>query len=119
MDLNKVIAQVGILFLVILISGCGLTGDFTDLSGSSGLESYAQERDEILLSLESYIGKSSEEVRKAFGKPKISAPGWYEKTKYEEKWTYKIDKGIPVLFPDQYLMLFYFNQGKVVVVDAM
>lgn len=109
------------LFVVLFpcLNGCGLTGDLVDWKGDAGLEQYAQERDKMLAQLDQYIGKEPAEIRKAFGNPaEISPPAPYEKKKYDEMWHYKVEKGMPVLFPNQYFVRFYFIDGKVAEIEV-
>ena len=109
-----------LIIIILFLSGCGLTGDLIDWKGDRGLEDYAYNRNELFAEIRKYIGKNHDDVRKAFGKPTdISSPAWFQGIQYDEEWYYKYDKGIPLFFPDEYSMSFYFNQGKVVEVDAL
>ena len=92
---------------------------FVIWGGSSGLEQDAKEREKMLLELRKYMEKDTNEIKKTFGKPAdIESPSWYKKNRYDELWHYKIEKGVPMLFPNQYFIRFYFVNGKVAEIEV-
>ncbi len=109
-----------IFLFIFFLGGCGLTGNLVDWKGQKAFEDYIAEGQEKLSEMRDFIGKSHDDVLKAFGRPTdIISPAWFQKIRYDEEWYYKYDKGIPLLFPNEHTMSFYFNQGKVVFVDAL
>jgi hypothetical protein len=120
MELNKRISMSICLILMLIMTGCGLTGNLLDWEGQDSLEAYVAEGQEKLPEMRKYISKSHEDLERTFGKPTdILSPAWFMDVKYEEEWYYKYDKGIPLLFPNEHTMSFYFNEGKVAAVKAL
>lgn len=109
MKLNLIILIIGLIFF----SGCGITGYY----GSSDIK-MSNEENEAMAKAQSFIGKSKSEVLDHFGKPRnilynvglhdghLGRPNSY--TTYDEVWYYKYEAGIPLLWPDQYGVTFYF-----------
>jgi len=102
----------------LLISGCGLTGNFIDWKGNRELNEYAAQRKKLLLELKKYIGKGAEDIREIFGEPlKITHSTWFNGVHYEEGWDYKYHRGIFLIYSEGHLARFFFNNKKVFEVD--
>ena len=72
-----------------------------------------------MATLVTYIGKSKDEVRRDFGEPtEIKKPGWLAGEEYQELWYYIYRRGIPGINAKGSTKRFFFNQDKVVSVDA-
>lgn len=113
---NRNAVLVVCLGLILLLSGCGLTG-WTD---TRSLEEYGDKVRVTMATLVTYIGKSKEEVKKDFGEPTdIYKPAWLAGVQYEEEWGYTYLRGIPGINAEGSTKRFFFNDGKVVEVDAL
>jgi hypothetical protein len=103
------------LIFILSLSGCGLI----NLNDES-LEEYGRKVRVTMATLVTYIGKSKEDVKRDFGEPtEIRKPGWLAGEEYEELWYYIYRRGIPGINAEGSTKRFFFNQDKVVSVDAL
>lgn len=99
--------------ILFCVSGCGITGYY----GSSDIKVSDKERT-ARVKAESFVGKSKGDVLSYYGEPRsirynaglhdghLGNPNSY--TTYDEIWYYKYEAGVPLLWPDQYAIQFYF-----------
>ncbi len=114
-----------ILFGVLLIFIPLASGCFVNLNDES-LDEYGRKVGLTMATLVTYIGKSKEEVRQDFGEPTeikresgmIATHYEMEKVPFDELWYYIYRKGIPGINAAGSTKRFFFNQDKVVSVDA-
>lgn len=111
---NRNAASVICLIFILFTGGCG----FVNLNDES-LEEHGNKVRLTMATLVTYIGKSKEEVKRDFGEPtEIKKPGWLAGEQYEELWYYIYRRGIPGINAEGSTKRFFFNDGKVVEVDA-
>ena len=118
---NRNISLVIYLISILFISGCGLV----NLNNES-LEEYGDKVRLTMATLVTYIGKSKEEIRQDFGEPTevrhesgmIATHYEMEKVPFDELWYYIYRRGIPGINAEGSTKRFFFNDGKVVEVDA-
>ena len=115
MELNNKIISLACLTYVLLLNGCGLI----EGADTKSLEAHGDRVRVTMATLITYIGKSKDEVRRDFGEPtEIKKPGWLAGEEYQELWYYIYRRGIPGINAEGSTKRFFFNQGKVVSVDA-
>lgn len=118
---NRNISLLIYLILVPLISGCSLI----DLNNES-LEEYGNKVRLTMTTLVTYIGKNKEDVKKDFGDPTeikhesgmIATHYQQDKVPFNEIWEYIYRRGIPGINAEGSIKTFFFNEDKVVSVDA-
>ena len=118
---NSNIFLVSRLLFILFVSGCGLI----NLNDES-LDEYGRKVGLTMATLVTYIGKSKDEVKRDFGEPTevrhesglIHTHYQVEKVPFDELWYYIYRRGIPGINAEGSTKRFFFNQDKVVSVDA-
>ncbi|MBU0469113.1 MAG: hypothetical protein KKD07_03065 [Candidatus Omnitrophica bacterium] len=100
---------------MLTVSGCSLTGYYGHSStAASGEEINAKNE------AKQYLGKSENDVLSIYGEPMSKRYNVYfhDGNTYDEIWYYKYDAGVPIVFPQQYVIQFYFIDGVVKLVTG-
>lgn len=122
---NKNVAFQVLIVMSFFSSGCELLM-LRDWNDTRSLEEYGDKVALTLSTLLPYIGKSKDDVRQSFGEPTsiksvsgiINTHYKIEKVPFDEIWDYTHMRGIPMINAERGTILFYFNDGIVVSVDA-
>lgn len=103
-------------------SGCLMHSEWT---GTRSLDEYADQIFSTKKILRKYIGQNKQVVKNDFGEANYSEIGngskyigFEEKVFFDEFWEYSFMSGVPILNARASRILFYFQNGVVVAVDA-
>lgn len=116
---NLVVQFITILFLTIALQSCESFREIEDPISRSSTYDYVKFRNEKLNELESFVGKSKQDVLNIFGEPGSITRFDSVEVPYSEMWSYKYSKNIPFFYYNEYGIIFYFIEEKIVKVDVL
>ena len=105
--------------LLFSVQSCAGFSEIEDPISRSSTDDFAAFRYEKLKILNGYLGKSKQDVLNVFGDPGSKINFDSKDIPYDEMWHYKYSKNILFLYYNEYGIVFYFVDDKVVKVNVL